>query len=431
MERYDVAVIGGGTAGVIAAVQSAREGAKTLLVEKNEILGGTMVAGGVAYPGLFFAWKKQIIAGIGWELVVKAARDGGNPLPDPSTQERQRHYLHQVRLNGAVWALICDEAVHDAGVHVLLDTMIAGVKENYTEKQITLCTKEGLKEVSATVLIDCTGDANAVALAGYRTIRSTVRQPATYYSLLDGYDLADVEMETLGKAYDEAVARGELSYSDISWATDGFHPNVLRSRAGTASHVIVDPATATETSQGRTELAMSGRASLLRLLRFFRRQKGLEHFTVRTLAPECGVRETVRIIGKETVTAQDYLAGRRYGDDICYTFYPIDLHTSTGGGLAKTYLEEGIVPSIPLRALIPAGSENLLAAGRCVSSDQEANSAIRVQSTCMAEGQAAGALAALAVRSGVPISQVPYTALCETLRRNGAIVPDDEHTESN
>ena len=83
---FDIIVIGGGTAGVIAAIQSARADHKTLLVEKNALPGGTMTAGAIAVPGLFHAWKKQIIAGIGWELVTAGAAESGLPLPDFSTQ---------------------------------------------------------------------------------------------------------------------------------------------------------------------------------------------------------------------------------------------------------------------------------------------------------------------------------------------------------
>ena len=76
--HFDIIVIGGGTAGVVAAIQAARAGGKTLLVEKNAIPGGTMTAAGIAFPGLFYAWKKQVIAGIGWELVSEAAAESGN-----------------------------------------------------------------------------------------------------------------------------------------------------------------------------------------------------------------------------------------------------------------------------------------------------------------------------------------------------------------
>ena len=81
-QHYDVIVIGGGTAGVVAATQAGRAGAKVLLVEKTGMLGGTTTTGGVNFPGLFHAWGRQVIAGIGWELVARCVTETGGTLPD-------------------------------------------------------------------------------------------------------------------------------------------------------------------------------------------------------------------------------------------------------------------------------------------------------------------------------------------------------------
>lgn len=112
-QRYDVAVIGGGTAGIIAAIQAARAGAETLLVEKTGMLGGTITTAEIANPGLFHAWGEQIIAGIGWELVTQAAAESGTTLYDP--QDWTNHAWRQcVRLNPSVFAAIADAAAVEA-----------------------------------------------------------------------------------------------------------------------------------------------------------------------------------------------------------------------------------------------------------------------------------------------------------------------------
>ena len=90
MEHYDIIIIGGGVAGLCAAIQAARGGARTLLVEKNGMPGGTMTMADVAVPGLFSAWGRQVIAGIGWELVRKTLETEGRPLPDFSQPSRER-----------------------------------------------------------------------------------------------------------------------------------------------------------------------------------------------------------------------------------------------------------------------------------------------------------------------------------------------------
>ncbi len=118
------------------------------------------------------------------------------------------------------------------------------------------------------------------------------------------------------------------------------------------------------------------------------------------------------------------MSGCVWPDAICNSFYPIDWHRSDGHGIDMRFLPEGVVATIPRRALLPLGRRNLLAAGRCIASDQLANSALRVQATCMAVGQAAGAMAALAVASGVSVAEVDMGSLRSLLREHGAIVPE-------
>jgi hypothetical protein len=121
------------------------------------------------------------------------------------------------------------------------------------------------------------------------------------------------------------------------------------------------------------------------------------------------------------ITVDDYTSGRVFDDAVCYAFYPVDLHTRSG--VKPKPLARGTVPTIPLSALVPKGSRNIIVAGRCVSSDRLANSGLRVQASCMAMGQAAGAAAALAVRENTTPLDVPLEDIREMLRKHGAIIP--------
>jgi hypothetical protein len=183
-------------------------------------------------------------------------------------------------------------------------------------------------------------------------------------------------------------------------------------------------------SAGKTRLELEARKRLLRLYRFLRRQPGLEALDIAHLAPECGVRETAIIRGKRTVTVADYCSGRLWEDAVCYSFYPIDLHTSNGGGLRCEPLREGVVPTVPRGALLPEGSRNFLVAGRCLSSDRLANSALRVQATCMATGQAAGAMAALSASKRLDPEDIPVVNVHTLLREHGAIIPERRSTNA-
>jgi hypothetical protein len=161
---------------------------------------------------------------------------------------------------------------------------------------------------------------------------------------------------------------------------------------------------------------------MLRIFRFCRQQPGLENFNIKSCAPECGIRETVTIKAKTVVSCDDYVNGRLFDDAVCYSFYPIDIHRPVsidGGGIG-----EGIYPTIPLSAMIPLGSDGIIVAGRSVAGDQRANSAFRVESSCMAMGQAAGAAAALAVQQNKNINELSINDIRELLRQHGAIVPE-------
>jgi hypothetical protein len=161
---------------------------------------------------------------------------------------------------------------------------------------------------------------------------------------------------------------------------------------------------------------MDGRRALLEKLRA---QKGVARLT--HLQPETADRESYRIEGETVITVDDYAAGRLFEDALCHAFYPVDLHTRDG--VKPKPLAKGTVPTVPLGALIPRGSRNLLVAGRCVSSDRLANSGLRVQASCMAMGQAAGAAAALAAKTNTTPHDVPLESIRELLRSHGAIVP--------
>jgi len=140
------------------------------------------------------------------------------------------------------------------------------------------------------------------------------------------------------------------------------------------------------------------------------------------LQPETGFRESYRIVGETMITVNDYTTGRLFEDAVSHAFYPVDLHTKSG--VKPKPLKPGVVPSIPLRALIPKGSTNLMVAGRSICSDRLANSGLRVQSSCMGMGQAAGVAAALAAKSGTTPLQVPLAEIHAELRANGAIIPE-------
>lgn len=419
---YDVVVMGGGVTGVVAAVQAARAGVRTLLVEKSSRLGGTATNGGVDAPGLFHAWGKQVIAGIGWELVERAVRESGDTLPDFSDSSIPV-WMHQPKINVAGFSAVCDAMVLESGADLLLHTMLADVKSEGAGWRVSLCGLEGLHAVEAKTLIDCTGDAALVRMAGFPLLAPDECQPATLCCQISGYDTSTLDKAKLNSAFAEAVARGELKAEDACWRIDT--PTVhewLDRKGNNANHIRATLEVCT--SKGRTALEVEGRRAIHRLTCWLRRQPGLEHIRVDSVSPEVGIRETVRIEGETIITLKDYDTDRTcWPDSLCYAYYPIDQHGLASGDWKVWHLKQGNVPTVPRGALIPRGSKNLLAAGRIVSSERLAFSALRVQATCMATGQVAGALAALAAQAGVTPGALDVGQVRDLLHRHKAIVP--------
>lgn len=417
-EHYDVVVAGGGPAGWPAAAQAARLGARTLLIEKNGALGGTTTVAAVALPGLFHAWGQQVIGGIGWDAVARSVAEAGGAMPD-FTHWDQPHWLLQVPVVPGILAGIIDETVVDSGAELLLHSMLGQARWDGEQWQLTIATKEGLHRATAAALIDCTGDADAVALAGFPRRTSPRRQPGTIMMRLEGYDLERLDADALQTAHDEAVRRGELEPADLA------HKQVrsfLRSHGENATHVVGIQG---GTSADRTDAELAGRRVLRRVLRFLRAQPGLEDIRLAWTAMETGVRESWSIEGHECVTLDDYGSGRAWPDALSYSFYPIDVHRPDGDGIDIRPLTYGTVPTIPRGAMIPVGSQRMLVAGRSISGDQEAASAYRVQASSMAMGQAAGAVAALAVSRSCDVHEVPIPLARDVLRGHGAIAPGD------
>jgi hypothetical protein len=427
MESYhdnvNVLVIGGGTAGVIAALQAARTGVKTALIEMHGQLGGTMTTGGVSAPAYFFSPERQIIAGIGWELVQKTKALDGTPMPDFSEPNPRRPSYH-VELNPAVYTLVAEEACLEAGVNLHYHEILTGIEPTRDGWQVKTVGKGLRRTIHAKEVIDCTGDADVVGLLGLPRQRGKVRQPGTLIFRFGGYDAGDLDVEVVQEHFVQAMEEGRLQPGDFWRAEDSLFIDFLRGGGHNAQHIFgADSSTAAT----QTEANIAGRKAALRLLRFIRTLPGCEAATLEEMTTMAAIRETYRIEGETTITYEDYMAGRVFDDAVCYSLYFIDVHTEHG--VEHEFVPPGRVPTVPLGALVPKDSRNLLVAGRSVASDRLANSALRVEASCMAMGQAAGAAAALGSTRGIPSRDVPITLIHDLLREHGAIVPDLDDTE--
>lgn len=415
---YDVIAVGAGTAGIFAAISAARCGAKTLLVEKNALPGGTMTAAGVNYPGLFHAWGKQIIDGPCYEAIRRVQAMGGAVIPE-IVERPQAHWMMQIRLNPFAFVTVCEEMLLESGVTVQYHCTPVWAECDGDGARLGVAGKGQRLCFSASVLIDTTGDANLTTMCGFATEQSDTLQPATLIQDIAGYERNKIDAGVVAELYAAALEDGTLAEGDFQ-----YNDPMKAFREGRVSmHIGGYDAS---TISGKTALELAARATLRRMLAFLRTVPGGEGVYVRSFAPECGVRETKRIVGEGCMCVDKYLSGYVYPDAIAYCFYPVDLHETVG--VHQIHLKPGIVPTIPYAALIPKGADRLLVAGRCAAGDTETNSAYRVQAACMAMGQAAGVAAAIAAKMDISVRRVPYGTLSRELETLGAIVPHDEPT---
>jgi len=375
----DVLVVGGGTAGTIAAIQAARAGANTVLLERSGQLGGTTTVGGVAFPGLFHAWGKQIISGIGWELVSEVVAMDGGKLPD-FTKPPGAHWRHKVHVNQFLYAILAEEKCLKAGVTIVyyeFPLSIAKASGGWLVESVGPGVR---RRIACRQLIDCTGGADVVGMLKMPRLREKETQPGSM-------------LFKCGSAY--SPGREQL-------------------------HAVYVHGADSSTSVTRTAANLAGRKGVLSRLRR-KPARGKAQTRLIHMQPEAAFRESYRILGETVITREDYVSGRLFKDAVCYAFYPVDLHTRKG--VSPKPLARGVVPTVPLGALVPKNSLNIIVAGRCVSSDRLANSGLRVQAPCMAMGQAAGVAAALAAQQKTTPLKVPLEDIRRVLGKHEAIVP--------
>lgn len=251
----DILAIGGGTAGVIAAIQAGRAGCSTVLIENSSQLGGTITTAGVAFSGLFHAWGKQVISGIGWELVTETVRLDDSKLPDFTIPTGKQHPKHQVRLNPYLYTLLVEEKCLEAGVQIRYYETPVKVEYKGKHWEVETSGKGTHVNIVCNQLIDCTGNAAVTSLAGFKVLKENETQPGTQIFQIDGYDINSVDLPALQKSFEEEVKKGNLLYADAR----GNIADILRTKGDNSQHVLKADSS---TSELHTQTNIQGRASV-------------------------------------------------------------------------------------------------------------------------------------------------------------------------
>lgn len=445
---YDVIVVGGGISGAMAAIGAARAGAKTLVVEQYGFLGGMLTAAGVGPMMTFHAGKEQVIQGAPGELIERLKDKGQSPghifdstgytyTVTPFDVEGMKRELELMLV--------------EAGGEVLYHAMLASVDANKGKLQsITVCTKAGLMKLQAKVFVDATGDADVAFHAGVecakgresdgacqpmtmkmrmlnvdmQTVREFIKKHPEEFPNMDGAaSLIDkaprLSIGGFMKKVAAAKEAGEFTIPRVS---------ILFFEANSEGEVIVN----TTRIQGHdvndpwsfSKAEMEGRRQAEEVDRFLKKYiPGFENSVLVYTGPQIGVRSSRQIKGCYSLTAEDICRRASFADTIAHTGYPIDIHNPTG----SEHIEHekpawGTFCNIPYRCLVNDQVGNLIAVGRCISVDFEAQGAIRTTPTMGAVGHAGGIAAAMAVSCDCKASEVDSANLQQKLREQGAFL---------
>ncbi|HEV8307886.1 MAG TPA: FAD-dependent oxidoreductase [Methylomirabilota bacterium] len=458
--HYDVVVAGGGMAGVVAAIASARQGARTLLTDRFPFLGGNATAGLLGNFLTFHNMKgEQICNGIPQEIVDACIKLGGC-FPD-----NRGHLLNPygnaytvTPVDGEVLKLVTQKLCVAAGVTLMLNTYtIAPLVEETRVVGIRVVNKSGEQTLRARVVIDATGDADLVAQAGGPFLLGDDTGRTMSISLffrLGGVDLAEHlayvkqrpdqfmlgEDPFIGKTREE-IAAGLRHWKDYPLVT-GYYDAVREAKAREEFHknrervvfsitTIPGVVTVNSTSmlglnptdgEGLTQAALEGREQIFVVANFFRKYvPGFAAAFVLDSAAALGVRESRRIVGEQVLTTEACLDGRTSDADIARGAYCLDVHEASGRIVHK-HVKDGEAYGVPYGCLVPKQIDGILVAGRALSSERYANGSVRVQAHIMAIGQAAGTAGALCAAKGWLPREVAVSELRSHLVRDGAVV---------
>ncbi|MFN3169557.1 MAG: FAD-dependent oxidoreductase [Hyphomicrobiales bacterium] len=428
----DVAVVGGGAAGVATAVTAARQGLQVVLIERHGFCGGGAVAGhSGTVCGLYEASDHpgngpvQAVFGFAEEFVSALEANGG--LADPVRYGKTFTRVH----DPIVWRETADGFLADPNITVIYHAVATRVLAEGGERieGVELWTKQGPVRVRAKVTVDASGDADLIAMAGLpNTIgdNGRVQNPTMIFRLMG------VDVPAFLEAYgDDTIMPVEVSEQIVAanasgsytlprakiWLFPTTRPNELLcncTRIIGADGRELNPLFWRDFAEAETQ----GRIQAREYARFFADTlAGCQDAFVNDMAVQVGVRQTRQIDGVQTLMNNDILAGKKFTDGIARSPWPIELHS---GERPKVEWLLNDVYEVPYGCFVPERGEGLLAAGRCLSAQHEAVASARVTAQCFSYGQAIGNAASITVRDGVAPRAIPGADLRDIMNRDGA-----------
>lgn len=422
LERFDVAVLGGGPAGVCAAVTAARMGRKVILVERHGFLGGMATAAIVNIWHTLLGMDKHtpIIGGMVSEIIMSLKEQGA------AYNQHQDGQSGQWVIDPHVTKLLFDNIVVKSGAKLLLHAWIADImREDDRITAVLVETKSGRIGIEADQFIDCTGDADIVRRAGMQTELGNAThqcQPPSLCFRVDNVAKDAVPLhEAQATLFAEPMDYNGEYYPCFLWGS--VMPGASDEQMLSGVRVLnINAADAMDFSRSEVE----GRQQLQWVMRKLRALHGWSKARLVEIPAQIGIRESHRILAEHQVTRQEILTGYRFEDSVIQGTYPIDIHKPDGPGITFERLtgvcdvvdgkrqttrsrwddqpldaayRDTLCWCVPYRSQIPIGLANVLAAGRCIGACHDSAGAIRVMVNAMQLGQSAGTAAAMAQTS--------------------------------
>jgi hypothetical protein len=431
--EYEVAVLGGGPAGIAAAAAAAQAGRRTLLIERYGFLGGMGTAAGVTnFCGLHanvHGEMRRLVQGIASELLARIDRLGGLNAPHLILGK----ILAQA-YDTAAYKIAADDLLASHKVDILFHALGAGAVMDDTRRigALMVETKAGRRAVRANIFIDCSGDGDLAAWAGAPFEVGDNAGGMLFPSMmfrLNGIDpgRAGEAWRTIPQMMEQAEAAGTHRFprkaaivrpqrSGIEWRVN--FTQLAREDGRAINGLEPDDLTRGE---------IEGRRQASEAFEFLRTVPGFENSYIVDLPPQLGIRETRRITGGYRLSGEDVLACASFEDSIGVNGWPIEAHVA-GDVIFKfpAIPQSRGFNELPYRMLVPEDVDNLLVAGRCASMTHEGQSAARVSGACFAMGEAAGSAAVLALSGNRLPRDIAVAKLQETLKQQGAFIGRDQ-----
>ena len=420
MKRYNVVVVGGGFAGVAAAIGAARSGLSVLLLERSNCLGGAAV-NCLVNPFMEY-WSKTNNNGVEEKLFLCQGifREILDELDSLGALGDDLATFHEEYLK-----LILNRMVKKENIDILFHSYLIDItKDVDAVKSVIVANKSGKLEFCADYFIDATGDGDLAVLSGcnYQLGREAdnLCQPMTLCFRLANVDFPKFEKSwrSIQPLYSEWQRQGKIKNIRENVLT---FKNLVEGVLHFNSTRIVrkNPVDAFDI----TEAEIEAREQVFELYHFMKENiDGFQNSKIIMTAPQIGVRESRMIEGEYLLTESDLVECKVFEDSIAVGNYDIDIHNPEGSGTSHYYFPDGKYYTIPYRSLIPKGIKNLLVAGRCISATHEAQASIRIMPIVCCIGEAAGVAAGAAAADGTTFVDADITAIQQTLKERGAVI---------